>query len=156
MAAKLNLTYLDYNRESSTASFSVAERDITDPLLAADLISDMDDLVDAVNGVSIGLLSNETRVWEITRHAAPGAAAASVNAQRERKWLVRGYDSVEFVAWSMEIPAADLSLLQTNSEFLDISAGPGLALKDAIEASVVSPRGNPVVVTEVMHVGRNT
>jgi hypothetical protein len=157
MASKWTQSYLDYNRESSTVGLRVLEpADITDPLLSAAMSDSMDALKTAVDNVSLGLPAGETRVWQQIRHAGPGAAAASINAQRERKWLVRYYDATTFDSGSFEIPAADLSLLATNSEYMDISGGAGAALVTAIETHVVSSNDNPVIVTEVIHVGRNT
>jgi hypothetical protein len=75
-------------------------------------------------------------------------------AQREIKWLVSGTDTGGFTT-TIEIPGADLTLLPAGSPNLDLAAGAGLALKNALEAVWVSKQGNAVTVNRVTHVGRN-
>jgi hypothetical protein len=157
MPARWTQSFVDYNREPSTVSLRLSQpADITDPLLSTALQVGMNALKSAIEGVSLGLPTTETRTYMQEKHASPTAAAASINAQRERKWLVRYYDAETFDTGTFEIPAADLSLLQPNSEFMDISGGPGAALVTAVENHVKSPAGNAVIVVEVVHVGRNT
>jgi hypothetical protein len=154
--ARFTYTLADYNRETSTVSLRLEAQSIVDPLLAQDMIDKMTALQNAINGVSLGLPTSQTRTWEREALASPNSAAASADAQRERKWLVRAYDSITFDPVTFEIPAADLSLLQANSEFMDVSGGAGAALVTAVESGVISKAGNPVIVYEIVHVGRNT
>jgi hypothetical protein len=154
--ARFTMTLADYNRETSTVSLRLAPVDIGVSLDAIEMDGKMDTLQSAINGVSLGLPVSQTRTYEREALASPNSAAASSDAQRERKWLVRCYDEVTFDPVTFEIPAADLSLLQTNSEYMDTSAGAGAALVTAIESAVVSKAGNPVIVVEIVHVGRNT
>jgi len=60
--------------------------------------------------------------------------------------------------YRVSLPTADLSVLPNNSEFLDLTGGVGLALKDAFEAVVRSPGNgaNAVTLDSVQFVGRNS
>ncbi len=77
-------------------------------------------------------------------------------AQRELKWAVTLTDAVLGSTSVIEIGGADLDLLTAGTEFLDITAGVGLALVTAIEAYHLSPAGNAVTVLSAKFVGRNT
>ena len=145
------MTMKDYDRETSSVSVNVGA--ITSALFDG-LVTSTNSLRTAIEGVSIGLTA-ATQLAERTALAAPNAAASSQLAQREAKWLVRYFDTVTFTAGTFEIPCADLSLLVGNSPILPIDAGPGLALVNAIEDTVLSPAENPVEVVEIVHVGRN-
>jgi hypothetical protein len=76
------------------------------------------------------------------------------NAQRETKWLISGTDTGGFTT-TIEVPGADRDLLPAGSGNLDLAAGAGLALKNALEAVWRSKQGNAVTVNSVKHVGRN-
>jgi len=94
-----------------------------------------------------------------TKLLASSTQSAVVNtnplAQRENKWLVRYHDSAS-VKFSVEIPTADLSLLDTGTEFLDLTGTEAAAFVTAFEAVQNSPTGgNEVEVISIKHVGRN-
>jgi len=77
-------------------------------------------------------------------------------AQRENKWLVRYHDSGG-VKFTLEVPTADLSLLDQGTEFLNLAdAGPIAAFVAAFEAVVKSPDDPTlsVVVDSIQFVGR--
>jgi hypothetical protein len=146
---KLNLTYLDHDGESSTVG--VRTVDLTAGNIAAQLAL-MDALQTAIDGIANGALKSKAVIAETEDFAATNPASGFT--QREVKWLVTGVDSAGFNT-TLEIPCADLSLLGANTGQLDISAGAGLAFKDALEDVWVSAQGNPVTVNAVYHVGRN-
>jgi len=82
--------------------------------------------------------------------------AADTGAQRELKWLVVYRDDTDPIGnGSFEIGGADTSLLQLNSDLMDLSAGAGQTLKSDLEANLVSRLGNAVTVTEVRLIGRS-
>lgn len=110
-------------------------------------------LLAAIQAIVIGELAHETIILSNTFSSA--APASSPLAQRENKWLVRYTDTTTHRIFKTEIPTADLSLLGSNSEFLDLSAGAGLAFKTAFEAVVKSIAGNAVAVVSVQFVGRS-
>lgn len=84
--------------------------------------------------------------------------AASPLAQRENKWLMRYHDATTFQKFQVSIGTADLTLVSGNTEFLDLTADEGLALKTAFEAVVVSPADSThaTILDSVQFVGRNT
>jgi len=77
-------------------------------------------------------------------------------AQRENKWLVRYHDT-SGKKWSLEIPTAKLSLLDTGTEFLDMAGTEAAAFKTAFEAGAVSPGdASAVTVDSIQFVGRRS
>lgn len=95
-----------------------------------------------------------------TRILAAATVSSVVNtnplAQRENKWLVRYHDSVG-TKFTLEIPTADLSLLDTGTEFLNLAdGGPIAAFVTAFEAVVKSPDDPTLTVTldSMQFVGR--
>ncbi len=117
----------------------------------------------------LGLVSTlETATLDITlgsqasdRVLARSTQSAVVNtnplAQRENKWLVRYHDTAGS-KFTIELPTADLSLLDTGTEFLNLTdGGPIAAYVAAFQAVVVSPDDPtlvPVVVDSIQFVGR--
>jgi len=151
MPSKLNLSFVDYDDESSTASVrgaTVTAGNFT----AQDALFDA--IVAAIDGVSIATLYKDQRI--LSEVETPKTLPTNAFAQRETKWLVRYTDDVDSNGdGSFEIPAADLSLLSANTPFMNLAAGAGLALVTALEAGMVSRLGNAVTITNVVHVGRN-
>lgn len=82
------------------------------------------------------------------------APATAKNSQRESKWLLTLADTTTNKLSRHEIPIAKLDLVTANTDFMDLSAGAGLALKTAIEAGVKSPAGNAVSLISVQFVGK--
>lgn len=144
------LTFLDNSREKS--NFQIHMDAIT-ALNIADKLADMGDLRTAVEGITLGTVIGDKWVGDITKYAE--TLPASVEAQREKKWLVRYQDDVNLSIYTVEIPTADLSLLQPNSDLMVIDAGAGLTFVTAFEALATSPEGNPVTVLDVRYVGRS-
>lgn len=78
-------------------------------------------------------------------------------SQRENKWLVRYHDNTDSAKFSVEIPTAKLSLLDTGTEFLNLADGSVIAaFVAAFEAYVVSPDDptHSVTVDSIQFVGR--
>jgi hypothetical protein len=110
-------------------------------------------LVTAIEAVTIGLL---VKKMVIASEAKPAAGAAdSVQAQRERKWLIRAYDDTTGDPVHMSIPCADATLLAANSDKMDPTDPAYTALVNAFEAYHLSKEGNSVTVIEIVMVGRN-
>lgn len=149
MASEYGVTYKDYNRETSTTRFSVTQ--ITSGNITTETPKHTA-LLAAIQAISIGELQRERVV--LTNTFSSSAPATSNLAQRENKWLVTMEDSTTHKTFRHEIPCADLSLLAGNSEFLDLSADEGLALKTALDACVISPAGNASVTITVQFVGK--
>lgn len=151
MPSRLNLSFVDFDGETSTASVR-GEVVTAGNFTAMDALSDA--IVAAIDGVSVGTLYKDQRILSETE--TPKTLPALAWAQRETKWLVRYTDDVDSNGdGSFEIPAADLTLLLTGSKNLNIASGAGLALVAALEAGMVSRLGNTVTIVNVVHVGRN-
>lgn len=146
---KLNLNVADFGNESSTIGVNWV--DLTAGNITAQLAL-MATLRTAIEAVIIGTTRKETVIAVTTE--VGGALTTDPFAQRETKWLVRGTDSAGLSA-TLEIPTADLSALTGGSGALDITAGVGLALANALEAGWRSRAGNLVTVNGIVHVGRN-
>jgi len=144
-----NLTFIDHDTESST--FGIRIPDLNAGNIAAQLAL-LATLRAAIEAVVIGTLRREETSAIVDEIA--GVAPADGFAQRETKWLVSGNDSAGLSA-TVEIPTANLALLPGGTGVLDLSAGVGLALSDALNAVWRSRAGNVVTVSRIIHVGRN-
>jgi len=144
-----NLTFIDHDSETSTMGLRIP--DLNAGNIAAQLAL-LATLRAAVEAVVIGTLRKEETSALVDEIA--GVAPVDGFAQRETKWLVSGTDSIG-LSVTLEIPTADLDLLAGGSGTLDISAGPGLALANALNAVWRSRAGNAVTVSRIIHVGRN-
>lgn len=154
----------DYNKELSMFRFYTGN--ITAVSLPGTL-TEFGALRTAVDGIILGVIAKESlKVFDtIVSNAVP----ASVQAQREAKWLVVYEDTLPFFddpvnaipnegyqkVFTLEIPTPDLSLLQTNSEDMIIASGAGASFVTAFEAIARSPYGGTVNVLKITHVGRN-
>jgi len=148
--SRLNLTYNDYASEGSQVSFRGEE------LTAGTFASQMakqDNIVTAVEAVTLCLLVKDLRIATEDTLAAGGAA--SPQAQRELKWLVRMYDTTTGRAVSVQIPGADTSLLEAGSDRMDSTSAEYIALVAAIKDFHISVEGNAVEVIDIVLVGRN-
>jgi len=110
----------------------------------------------AVAAICIG----EVVQYAITQNRTefPDVPATSVLAQRENKLLLRYHGTTLNKKFRVSIPCFDLTTLPTHSEFLDLTVNPGLALKTAFDAVVVSPddAAENVSLDSAQFVGRNT
>lgn len=146
---KANWSTVDHDGEGS--GIGVRTVDLTAGNIAATLTA-IGLLQTALEAVSLNGFTKLDVLAQTT--ILPGVQPVDGNAQRETKWFVSGTDSAGF-STSIEIPGADLDLLPVGSGTLDLTAGAGLALKNALEAVWVSRQGNAVTVNSVIHVGRN-
>lgn len=151
--SRLTLTFKDFDSEKSNANFrgAVAAEATVNPLWTA--------LENAVIAVTTGTLVKSARVInEIDQDAA---APTDQYSQRETKWLVRCMGTTTGRITTVEIPTADLALLDNTSpdpnvrKSLDLTADEGLALVTAIEAYHESVGAEEIEVIEIIHVGRN-
>ena len=85
-------------------------------------------------------------------------AAATQAAQRENKLLCRFHSGTTLKKYQVSIGTFDLTQLPLHDEFLDLTAGNGLALKTAFEAIAINPDDgtDPVILDSAQFVGRNT
>lgn len=110
----------------------------------------------ALAGITLGNVLKNELVYD-RAEVGTGPAASSL-AQRENKFLLRYHDTTTNQKFQVSVGTADLTQLMANSEFVDLTAGPGLAVKTAFEAVVVSPddASHSVVLDSIQFVGRNT
>lgn len=153
---KLTLTYRDYGTpgERSTAQFNGP--DMTAVNFDAETALQVG-LFMTLEAILIGTAVKAVTVVKEVPY--PDNQPASAFAQRENKWLVRYKDTVTGDKASLELPTADLDLLDPTAEDrADMSNADIVAFVAAFEAYVLSPgtgtRGN-TEVTEIVFVGRN-
>ena len=134
------------------------------------LLTQIGDLRDAIDGVTIGVLANEKQT--VFNTILSQDLPTSEFAQRGNKWIVFYHDNTQFFdapvnaipnagylkPFHFEIACADNSLLDANSTVLDITTAlsPGKVLADAIEAMAKSPYGGSVVVDSIEQTNVNS
>lgn len=159
------LTVMDYDKEKSPLKVHTGE--VTAVSLPG-LLTQIGAFRTAVDGLSIGTMQKENlQVFSTILSQTP---PTNEFAQRETKWLVKYHDSQPFFdppddaipnegylkPFDFEIAAADLSLLDNNSDFLPFTVTQAGALKSAAEAMLRSPYGGTITVDSIQQVGRNT
>jgi len=149
--SSIGQTITDYDKEKSTYSVTVV--DITAANYAAQTTLYIA-LFNGVAGLTLGNVAKQSVVASVTE---PDVSIPTNNlAQREVKWLVRYHDT-SGRKFRVELPTADLSLRENNSEFLDLTGTEAAAFVDAFEAVAVSPADqSAVVVDSIQSVGRNS
>jgi hypothetical protein len=119
--------------EKSSWSFWVAD------LIAANLTAQQGliaALYTAALDITLGAQS-ATRTLSVSDQSA--VIVTNPLAQRENKWLVRYHDTAG-TRFTLEIPTADLALLDTGTEFLNLADGGVIAaFVTAFQAVVKSP-----------------
>lgn len=147
-----SLTLLDYGAEKTTTRLRVEE--ITAINFATQLTA-IAALGTAIDNLTLGTLHKSAVIQNdaVISNTLP----TDVNAQRERKWLLRYRDNVTEQIYSSEIGTADLTdNLVPNSDMALLTSTDWAAFKTAFEAVVLSPDGNPVTLYQAFHVGRKT
>lgn len=153
MAGAFICTYRDYGKpgESSTVTFNSVELNagnIVAQTTAADTLRQaMEDLMTEGSIQKRQMVSyiNDTKVL-----------AANPLTQREIKWRVKYHDAVSLKTYHMEIPQADLTLLDPNATDKMLMTDPkAIAFKTAFEAFHRSPEGNASIldILEFVSVG---
>ncbi len=147
MAIALSMSTIDrLGLPTSTRMGAIAA--VTDPQIQA--------LVDAWDAVILGAairgVKSEDDVIDVGSQVPP----ADELANRGDKWLARAQDSTTGKIFTHELGTADFSQLPSpTSDFLDLTAGVGLALKTAFDAAYESPEGNTGVLLSVQQVTRS-
>jgi len=149
--AKSSIAYLDYGKEKSTVTMratanTAANFDAQEVLFQA--------VVAAIAAVTLGTKIKTESGGNIVIFAE--TPPAEQEAQRENKWLVQYEDATTHRNGTLEIPCMDFDQLEVNKETLDITAGVGLALKNALEAYHLSVEENAITVRAVTYVTRRT
>lgn len=144
-----DFTVATLDRLSKRTSMTIGVNDAaTNPQLQA--------IVDAVDGIILGSAASGTKTVPTVIDAGSSAAPADTGANRLNKWLLRFQDSTNGKIFTHEIGCADNTQLPSpTSDFLDLTAGTGLALKTAVDAVYRSPYGNAGVLVSVQQVSRS-
>jgi len=121
---------------------------VTDPQIQA--------LVDAWDAVILGASIRGVKSEDTVVDVGSAVPPADELANRGDKWLARAQDSVKGNIFTHELGTADFSQLPSpTSDFLDLTAGVGLALKTAFDAAYESPLENTGVLLSVQQVTRS-
>lgn len=136
------------DRQSKATSMNLGvDAGATNPELQA--------IVDAVDAIILGAAASGTKNVPEVIDGGSAAPPANKAANRKNKWLLRIQDGTNFKVFTHEIGTADdAQLPSATDDFLDLTAGVGLALKTAIEAAYESPYGNAGVLLSVQQVNR--
>lgn len=142
------------NGEPETTSMRLPTADIDETNFDA-VVSAASAFKTALDAVIIGNMLQD-RITAAENSIGTGIAGSTL-AQRENKWLFRYHDTVTNQKFQASIGTADLTLLPSGSEFLDLSVNPGLALKTAFQNLVKSPADSTrsVILDSIQFVGRN-
>lgn len=141
MASKVRFSYKDYDAETSSVQFT------TVPITAANF----DAQVTAMNNLSTAILGVQTeaslqsKMLTAVDDFISRAKADDKTTQREHRWILTLEDTVTHRLTTHQIPQADVSLISTDSDVLDLSTGPGATLKTAVEAMARFPGTNNTV-----------
>lgn len=130
-----NVTFICHKDERSTPGFP------WDAANGAALTA----LVTALDGISLATIGPQF-IIDRTEHSAGSAAVPPGTASRGKKYILKYRDNVLNKTHQIEIPGGDDGLLAEGSDLLDLGVNPGLAVKTAFEAAVVSPAGNPTTL----------
>jgi hypothetical protein len=141
---QFNITFACNNKKSSTPGFG------WDAANDATLIA----LATALDGISTAVVGPQF-VTERREVAAGSAASPPGDAGRGKKFVISYADTVTNKRHQVEIPGADDDLLAAGQVTLPLNVNPGLAVVTAFESAVVSPEGNPVLVTAITFQTRN-
>lgn len=158
--SSLVITYIDYDLEPTTVS-------VYGPPVAADgsnytvIQGYWDDLEDAIDALVVGTKVKVTRVAQTETYAK---TRPDKEAQRETKLFISGHGLTNLQPADVSIGTfdtdtlADIPANQKLPSYVDLTAGVGLALKNALDAYwTVKPAFTEFVVTDqAIHVGRNT
>lgn len=167
MPGKLGFSMLDYSREKS--AFSLATGEVTAASLPG-LLTEVGELRTAIEGITLGVVSDETlSVFNTNLSNTPPASAL---AQVESCWLVTYEDDLPFFddpvnaipnegfgrLFTLTIPTADIAAagrLAANSDMAILTEAGMAAFVTAFEQTARSPYGGTVNVVSIRFVGRN-
>lgn len=160
---RAGLTIIDYDGEISKVGYGIP------PATAgniATILNDANQMRLAIQGMILGRV--QSMYGQMYNQKLTQARPTNVNAQRERKWLVRYYDSTEFLDItaavlnpnyleidSIEIPTANLALLSAGSDRADPTHPDVIAFVEEFEDSARTKFGTRLKVIEIIAVGRN-
>ena len=141
-------------------SLPVKETSMTFPAPDAVTGPEVQAVVDAIDAIILGTAASGTiNVPTVVDAGTPGPASSQL-ADRGNKWMLRTSVALDKggagMIYKNEIGTADNTQLPSSSnDFLDLTAGVGLALKTAWEAAYESPDANPGILLSCQQVNRS-
>jgi len=146
-------TYSDYGVPGEKSSFSFTVADITAGNYAA-ISAALTTLWGSIDALLLGNIAARRVTAQSTEPDV--SPVSNPEAQRENKWLVRYHDT-SARKFTLELPTANLSLLDTNTEFLDMTGTEAANFKTDFEAVAKSPAdASAVTVDSIQFVGRRS
>lgn len=152
MAGEVSWSILDKSVEDPASNFRLPI-----PTLAAGNIAAVSTLISDLGSALTAIITGTVSETRVMASKTPGSKVrpTAVTAQREIKWLVMYEDTTTHKIYRTEIPTADLTLLDSASDFIaDIHTGAMGTFVTAFEA-LVKPLGtNSATVLSVQFVGK--
>lgn len=158
MAGRATFSATDFDSEVGTTSIHTE-----DPTAAnyAQLQTDVNALRTAMDAIMVHNFGKSELTDILWNNVS---AATSPLAQREVKWLVTVVDVSGTKYAAMEIPLADISILENGSKYIikasqvtvTAAAAAVTAFKTAFEAVATDRFGQTLVIWDVEQVGRNS
>lgn len=146
MTLKLSIATIDRLELPTSTRMTIIDAS-TDPQIQS--------IADAFDAVILGQDVSATKSEETVVDAGGSTVPTSELCNRGDKWLLRFQDSVKGNKYTHELGTADYTQLPSStSDNLDLTAGVGLALKNALDAVYESPLGNTGVLLSVQQVTR--
>lgn len=142
------VNFSTYDRLNKQTSMSVPVNDaIGDVAVQA--------LADALDAIILGVAIKATVTVPNVVDAGALGPSTDQDADRSRKWLFRTFVAAENKTYNNEIGTADNAILPgSGSDFVDLTAGLGLAVKTAWDAEYETPNGNSGVLASIQQVSR--
>jgi hypothetical protein len=163
----------DYDGEKSSVHFNLQDIDLGE-LNYGSVAQDLDELKDSVLTVTRGVVRHAALT---VKYNESGAAVTDVEAAREGKWLVTYRDTTQYLdslnvienpgfnnLYKVEIPCADRTLLEANSDEADLTEAVVWApFVTSLEANLRSPTNRSAQfgvtptnkIVSIKYVGRN-
>ena len=110
--SQVKITIKDYSNEDSQINW---------PLADTAGVTEVASLQAAIDGMVVGTIGETIFVDETVVDAGSVAIPANAFAQRENRYVIEYIDTVNMKTYFRSIPSADLSLLSSGTEQLDLN-----------------------------------
>lgn len=147
MTKKFSMKIWDNSDDEAAGTFNFPAADAT--ALTGAPPNDFDTLKTYVDALVIGTLGESVVITEEQHAVGSQARPASQLAQKENRFVISFTDDVTGKRYSRSIPTADLTVMPSGSESVDLTSGAGLDIKTWIDANGESELGNAVTVTSI-------
>lgn len=146
MPLSLSLSTIDRLAKPTSTRFGVIAA-VSDPQIQA--------VADALDAIILGQEVKAVKTTDDIIDAGGSAVPTDEECNRGNKWLMRA-QTTSGNRYTFEIGTADNSQLPTpGTDFLDLTAGVGLAMKTAFDAAFEGKDGNTGVLLSIQQVNRN-